>query len=283
VDAVDFSAELRQVAPTRQRYAEFLARSETAAANLATKGFGEVDTVSRALRDGFAPLLPLVETPRRALGRLGFTRLDDGLAGLLDELFEIATPERLAGILTPVFGALHGRVEALLDGLIQPVRELIDALIGIVETFDLDRLTQALDGVHAAVRAEIAAFHPDSLLGEAKTAFAEAQAAIAAFDPLGPVNDTLNALKETIRRVLDKLDGDALLKVPIEIYDEILALLDALDLNALLDPLLDRLDAIAAQVSEGLEGTVDSFERLQEALPSQVGSTSVSGSVSVGG
>ena len=283
VAAVDIGVDLRQIAANHARYVDFLARSETAAANLAAKGFGEVDTVGGTLRAGFAPLLPLVEAPREALRRIGFTRLDDGLAGLMAELFAVATPERLAGILAPVFAALHGRVEALLDGFIQPIRDLIDDLLGIVDTFDLSRLTDALDDVHAAVRAEIADFHPDALLGEAKTAFAEARAAIAAFDPLGPVNDTLKALKETIGRVLDKLDGDALLRTPIEIFETILGLLESLDLGALLDPLLDRLDAIAAQVSTGLEDTVDSFGRLQKALPSQVGSTSVSGSVSVGG
>ncbi len=281
VDAVDLTADVRLIATNHARYVELLARSETAAANLATKGFAEVDAVAGSLRAGFAPLLPLVEAPREALRRMGFTRLDDGLPGLLDELFDIATPERLAGILTPVFAALHGRVETLLDAVIQPLRDLIDGLIGIVNTFDLDRLTEALDGVHAAIRDEIAAFHPDNLLGEAKTAFNEAKAAIAAFDPLGPVNDTLKALKATILRVLEKLDGDALLETPIEIFETILDSLEALDLNVLLDPLLDRLDAIAAQVSDGLEGTVESFERLQEALPSHVGSTSVGGSVSV--
>ena len=64
-----------------------------------------------------------------------------------------------------------------------------------------------------------------------------------------------------------------------------MALLNALNLNDLLGPLYDRLDAIAGQVSTGLEGTVTSFEGLQEALPSQIGSTSisVSASVSAGG
>lgn len=283
IAGLDLSVELRQIGPNHQRYSDVLAAAETAAANLATKGFGEVDTVATVLRAGLAPLVPLLQAPREALGRLGFTRFNEGLPGLLSELFSVATPARLAGILTPIFAALHGRVAALLDGFIQPVRDLIDGLIGIVQTFDLDRLTAALDGVHGAVRADVAAFHPDALLDEVKTAFADAQAAIAAFDPLGPVIDTLNALKATILRVLGKLDGHALLKTPIEIFEAIRDALDALDLDALLDPLLDRLDAIAGQVTGGLEDTVGSFERLQKALPSQVGSTSISASVSVGG
>jgi hypothetical protein len=45
--------------------------------------------------------------------------------------------------------------------------------------------------------------------------------------------------------------------------------------------LFEQLDAISAQVDTGLEDTVVAFKRLQDALPSQVGSTSISGSVSV--
>lgn len=280
--ALDLSVKLRQIGPNHRRYAEFLAASETAAANLAAKGFGEVDAVATVLRAALSPLVPLLQAPREALGRLGFKRLSEGIPGLLSELFAVATPARLAGILTPIFTALHGRAAALLDAFIQPVRELIDRLIGIVEAFDLDRLRTALDGVHAAVRAEIAALHPDALLGAAKTAFAEAQQQLAGFDPLGPVIDTLNALKATILRVLGKLDGNALLQTPIAIFETIRDAVRALQLDALLDPLLDRLDAIAQQVSGGIEDTVGAFERLQKALPAQVGSTSVAVSVSVG-
>jgi hypothetical protein len=281
VDAVDLSAELRLIAPNHQRYLDVLARSEAAAGSLAAKGFGEVDTVTGVLRGAVQPLMPLIATPREALGRLGFKRLDAGLPGLLGELFEVATPERLAGLLTPVFAALHGRATALLDGFIQPVRDLIDSLIAIVNSFDLGRLTEALDGVHAAARAEIAAFHPDNLLGDAKNAFTDAQAAITAFDPLGPVVETLETLKATILRVLAKLDGEALLATPIEIFETIVSALRALDLNGLLGPLYARLDAIAGQVAEGLDGTVTSFGRLQDALPAKVGSTSIGVSVSV--
>ena len=281
--AVDLGAELRLIGPNHARYVALLTRAEALAGDLAAKGFGEVDSVTGTLRTSVAPLLPLVETPRAALGRLGFTRLDAGLPGLLGELFEVATPARLAGILTPVYVALHGRLEALLDGILRPVRDLIDSLVGIVGAFDLDPLAEALDGIHGAVRAEIAALHPDQVLGPAKSAFAGAQAAVAAFDPLGPVIDTLEALRATVLRVLAKLDGDALLATPIEIFDTIRSALEALDLNGILAPLYDRLDAIAAQVQEGLDGTVDSFGRLQDALPSRVGSTSVTASVSVGG
>lgn len=282
---LDMSADLRLLGPPHAQFKSFLDRAEALARDLATKGFGEVDTVSRALRAALSPLMPLFEAPRTILQKMGFDRLGDGLPGLLSQLFEVASPERLASILMPIYGALHGRVEALLDAIITPLREMITNLLEIVNLFDLTRLSDALDGIHQAIRDEIAAFHPDSILGSIKTAFADAQATVAAFDPLGPVIETLETLKATVIRVLEKLDGDALLAAPIDIFNTVMDLLRALDLNDLLGPLYDRLDAIAAQVADGLEGTVDAFEDLQDALPGQVGSTSISGSasVSVGG
>ena len=283
VRATDQSAALRQIGPNHQRYLGFLSSSEAAAANLATKGFAEVDSVSGVLRAGFAPLAPLLQAPRDALARLGFTRADQGLSAILAELFAVATPARLAGILTPVFTALHGRVETLLDSLITPLRDLIDRLVAVIGTFDLSPLAAALDAVHATVRAEIAALHPDTLLGGVLSGFTDAQAAVAAFDPLGPVIALLDALKATILRVLAKLDGNVLLAAPTQIFASIRGSIGGLDLGAILDPLFARLDAIAGQVSVGLDDTVTAFGRLQDALPGQIGSTSVSASASVGG
>jgi hypothetical protein len=41
------------------------------------------------------------------------------------------------------------------------------------------------------------------------------------------------------------------------------------------------LDTLSEKVSQGLDDTAESFERLQNALPDQVGSTSLSASASV--
>ena len=278
---VDLSADLSALAPGRERYLAALATGEARLNDLAARGFGEVDTTAGQVRQALAPLVPLLETPQRTLERLGFAGLDRGLTGILDQLFEVATPARLAGILTPVYAALHGRIAALIAAVLDPVRALIDELIGLVEAIDLSRITTALGEVHAAIRAEIAAFHPDALLGEALTAFTEAREAVAAFDPLGPVIAVLDELKATIIRVLGRLDGDVLLATPIAIYDDLKGTIEGLDIAGLVDPLLDQLDAIAAQVDEGLDGTVEAFAELQDALPGQVGSTSISGSVSV--
>jgi hypothetical protein len=131
------------------------------------------------------------------------------------------------------------------------------------------------------VRSEIEVLHPDSLLAGSLGAWSAAQADVAAFDPLGDVEEALEEVGDRAAAVVSKLDPRALLATPIEIFDLVLTDLERLDVSSLLTPLFDQLDAIAAQVDTGLEGTVVAFKRLQDALPSQVGSTSVSGSASV--
>jgi hypothetical protein len=82
--------------------------------------------------------------------------------------------------------------------------------------------------------------------------------------------------------VLAKLSLEKLLATPLAIYDDLLAELSRLDVAALIAPLRAQLDDIARQVDEGLDRTVASFERLQDALPSGGGGSSVDVSVEVG-
>lgn len=282
VALADLTPEMRTLAAPHGNYLDFLDTTQGQLTGLIDKGFGEADTVAADLRTAFAPLIELLTNPREILRRLGFTRAADGVFGLIDELFDTATPARLAGILVPVYQAIHGRLQAILTAVLTPVRGFIDDLIGIVNAFDLSAITATLDAVFQPIRDGIAGFHPDAMLGEALSAFQDAQTAVADFDPLGPVVETIETLQATIARVLDLFDGTAILAVPITVYDEIMDLLHALDINDLLSPLYDRLDAISAQVSDGLDGTVDAFQGLQKALPDRVGSVSVSASVGSG-
>ena len=61
-----------------------------------------------------------------------------------------------------------------------------------------------------------------------------------------------------------------------QIYDFIIGELRKIDPQGLLDPVFEQLDEIAEQVDSGLDQTVASFKRLQDALPSGGGGTSSS-------
>ena len=88
-------------------------------------------------------------------------------------------------------------------------------------------------------------------------------------------------MKFSSSRVLSKLDAQEILKTPSEVFQDILAALQMIDLQNLLKPILDVLDSLSQKVNTGLVDTTEAFTRLQDALPDQIGSTSTSQPVSV--
>ena len=169
----------------------------------------------------------------------------------------------------------------LLDSVFEPLLGAIEDLQALPGQLSLAGLIAELDTIHATVRGQIAQLHPDQVLGDALTALTGLRERVADFDPLALLNEALTALRDSSSRVLGKLDAEDILATPLAVYDKILADLGQLDLQRILVPLLDTLDALAAGVEQGLEDTTTAFQRLQAALPDQIGSTTVSGSASL--
>ena len=248
---------------------------------LANTGLSQVDVGVAALRDVLAPLDRPAEFGRNLLKTFGITDLQLGVTGIVRQVLQVADAARLAGIATPIFTALKARVTELVDGLLDPLLVAIADLEALKDAVTLEPVIADLSAIHAAVRAQVASLHPDMLLGDSLSTFAATQAQIEAFDPLGPIDDGLTAIRDTSTRVLAKLDSEAILERPIAIYDSVLDTVGALNIQALLAPLLTTLDDLSSKVEKGLDDTTGSFTRLQDALPDQVGSTSISASASV--
>ncbi len=278
---LEVEVSLGGFSPHRQRYLDALQQASGSFIELANTGLSEVDISVSRLCAVLGPLDFMNEFLRKLLAVIGIEGLDQGLQQLVNSSFEVATPARLAGIFTPLFLALKGRVEALLDGFLNPVLDAISDLQSLKEQLSLSGLMEDLDEVHGSVVSQIKVVHPEQLLGDSVTAFNDTQSQVLAFDPLGPINDAITALQTSSVRVLEKLDGEEILKTPLAIYDDIFGAMESLNLEQLLEPVLDALDSLSEKVSQGLDDTVDSFERLQDALPDQVGSTSLSASASV--
>jgi hypothetical protein len=282
LNRIDLVNSLGNLARNRERYLASLSAAEAAAQTLSRTGLSEVDIKVTRLQTAFAPLAPIKKLILDIFARLGITGFEQGMGEALRRLFAVATPERLAGILTPLFTALRGRIVALIDAVLIPLKLGVADLLTALDAISLASLRQAVDGVYQTARQQIAGLHPDILLADVVTAFGAAQARVAAFNPLTDVEAALIELRNTTTRILGKLNAGQIMATPLQIYDTLIGLLGQLDLNALLVPLFDQLDNIAKQVDEGLDETVTSFRRLQDALPSTVGSTSTTGSASVG-
>jgi hypothetical protein len=273
---------LASLSVNRERYLAALAAAVAASDTLQRLGLSEVDAVVASLRGSVAPLSAAVGRFRTMLARSGVPGLDGGLSGLISAVFAAAPPDRLAALVTPILRALHARLGRFLDELAAPLKEGLRDVRRVIDALTLAPLVEALTGIQSEVVARITALSPRTLLGAALADVAALQAEIGGFDPLAALEAALTTLRGGVARLLGKLDAEALLRAPIEIYERLLAVLAGLDVEVLLAPVIAQVDGLVDKVEAGLEETIVAFEHLQAALPSQVGSTSVSGSVSVG-
>jgi hypothetical protein len=272
---------LAELAAGRARYLERLEESAGAAETLRRTGFSEVDVGAGRFRAAVGPFGTLGGFLRGVLARLGITGVEGGLPGVLRAVLSVAPPERLAGIVVPIYAAFRERVQALVDAVADPVREAIRQLRALVDAVDLTPLREAVQEAVDAARDEVGALSPAALLAAPVAAFAGLREELAAFNPVGQLVALLEALRDAAARVLEKLSAERLLASPLAVYDHVLAQLEQFRVASLLASLLVQLDGVAAGVEDGLARTVEAFERLQAALPGGGGGSSVSVSASI--
>ena len=256
----------------RTRYLDALNSSAVVAETLRRTGFSEVDIATARFRTAAGPLRSLQDLAKAILARVGVTGLDGGIPGVVRAILTVAPPERLVAIVMPLFKAFRDRVAALINALVVPLKSGIAKLSALLAAIDLGPLRDSVQGIVDEVKNQIRALSPDELLREPLAAFRTLQSDLTAFDPLKDVLEVLNALRDTIVRVLGKLKASDLLASPLAIYDHIVGELRKLQLKGLLDPVFDQLDNIAGQVDDGLSRTVRGFGQLQQALPGGDGS-----------
>ncbi|SEA25030.1 hypothetical protein SAMN05660964_01238 [Thiothrix caldifontis] len=209
--ALDIETALAGFSVQRQRYLASLRQASNCFNELTHTGLSEVDIVTGRLRLVFSPLDFARHFIRDLLAVLGITGLESGLHDVVQRVFAVATPARLGGILQPIFTALKGRVQDLLDSFLNPIINAIGDLKALKEQFSLVAFMQELDAIHATARGQIGQLYPDQLLGETVAAFTNTQAQVLAFDPMEPLNNALEALRTNNAHVLSKLDGEAIL------------------------------------------------------------------------
>ena len=260
----------------RARFATSLAQAANAIGAISQAGFSDADVRVANLKAAIAPLDPARAWVRSVLQKIGLSGFELGLAGVLRAFFAVVTPARLVGLVRPIFDALQGRIQALVDAVLAPLKAGLASTRAAFDGIDLAPLLTALDAIHSEVVAQIQALSPSSLLAPVLDEVAALKLTLTTADPLAPVTQILNGVRDIIARVLAKLSLEKMLKIPLEIYDDLLKELSRLDVAALIAPLRAQLDDIAKQVDEGLDATVGAFERLQAALPGGGGGSSVS-------
>ncbi|HET7504966.1 MAG TPA: hypothetical protein VFK02_28275, partial [Kofleriaceae bacterium] len=279
---MDVEVAFVSLAANRTRYQALLASSATAVETLRRSGFSLADDGAAGLAAAFSPTRPLSELGHKILGKVVLRDLDRGFKGIALDVFAQLPPARVAGLLTPIFTAVRDRLRLLIDTLLAPIIDAADQLQRSVAAIDLTPVVEALQGIVDETKQQIDALSPDVVLAGPLGSFTALQEALTGFDPLDTVIDLLEVVRDTAARLIDKLSAERILKVPLEIVDDLLAQLQQLSFDHLLTPVFDALDELAGEVSTGLDDTVTAFKRLQQALPSGEGggaSVSISGSV----
>ena len=271
-ERLDLGPALARLAGNRDRFLARLQQAGALAETLRRTGLSEADQAAAQLRAALAPLLQLLSQARTLARKLGITDVDHGLVAMVRSVFEVLPPARLAGLIAPLFAALHGRVLALIDAVLLPVKAAITRLGSLIDAIDLAPLVAVLQAVYDEVLADLQALSPATLLATPLAAFAALQIRIAGFNPLAPLLTLLDALRDAAARVLAKLSAQQLLASPLAIYQALLGVLGQLDISRLLAPVFDSVDVIAKQVDEGLDATLSAFQGLQAALPGSAGS-----------
>lgn len=278
---LDVGLVLGRLAANRSRYLELLGAASALGDALGRTGLSETGVAVQQLREPFEPLEPVLDEVRRLASYLGIGGDERGLGAILRVIFGVATPARIAALVIPLVGALRDRFSTLIDELFTPVRTAIDDLERLIDQFELAPIIESIQAIFGEVRGQLLAYSPSVLLREQLDAFAALKQTLLDFDPLAALLQALDALRDTAARVVGKLSAERLLESPLAIYDSVLDAIRPLEIDTLLAPVIDAIDAIALQVDQGLDETVDAFKRLQEALPAPGGGSQLSGSISV--
>jgi hypothetical protein len=275
------------LAPLVENRVRYLARLDvdaTALGTLAATGLSQIDAVTDGLTDALAPIRSVLDWVRSLAGRFGLQDLDRPFADLLADLLAGLGPQRLLGVVGELIGLVRDKLVTLVDAAIAPILDAVAAVEQAVALIDLGPIVDELAALHADVVGFVDALDPANLL---RPVLDDADALIdrvAGFDPLAPVRLVIDELRATIDTIFDTAAPSVVFAPVTEIYATLVGLASGLDVRGLLQPILDALAGLEAQLETGIDATAIALGHLQDALPDHVedAAASVSGSLSVG-
>ena len=198
----------------------------------------------------------------------------------------------------------YDRIGKRIVALQEPLMKGLDQLMGLVEDFVLPITPGALlvlaDQLHQAVKDQLLAFHPDRFKDELKLIFDIVKAQLKAFDPsiiVHELNHQRDVLIQTLHDFVAQIQPDLsefvklqqdlaalkpseILKPAVESLKPVADLLGQIDVKIILEPLIDAIAKVRAQVPEVVAEIEAALDEVLNAIP-EGGGASVSGSASV--
>lgn len=238
---------------------------------LVASGFSHTELARSRLRQGLEPLAALKQQALGLCRRFGIDPTGRDLGAVFAEILAALRPSRVLAALAPLVTALQAKLgELVLAGLVEPLKAGIQALQDLLARIDLAPVLAELGGIHAAVRGQVAALQPSTLLGDVLDNFDTVRDHLAGYDPLAPARLAIDAFKAAVAdlaRPDSPVRPTVLFAGVIAAHHEITGAVAGIDVRNLLRPVLDALNGLVLQLDEGLAGTEDAFADLQAALP----------------
>ena len=275
------------LAPLVENRSRYLARLDVDAAALGTvaaSGSSQIDAVTDGLSDALAPIRSVLDWVRSLAARFGLQDIDRSLPDLLADLITALGPQRLLGVCGELVALVRDKLVSLVDAAIAPILAAVAAVEDAIALIDLGPVVDELTTLHADVVGFVDALDPANLLGPVLDDADAVIDRVAGFDPLAPVRLVIDELRATIDTIFETAAPSVVFAPITDIYATLVGLASGLDVRGLLQPILDALAGLEAQLETGIDETATALGHLQDALPDHVedAAASVSGSLSVG-
>ena len=174
--------------------------------------------------------------------------------------------------ITQFIAAFEARVNELLagPGSLGSVRDAFAALIARLRAIDLQFLVRELDATFAAVKGKLQAVSPTVVRTAVETTFKHALDSLdlSQLVPQSEV-DELDAAYAKIIADLKKLDPKKIVVDAVQpVFDHtVLPLLQAFDISVLIQALIERLEALKAELGTELARANTSYKAMLDAVP----------------
>jgi hypothetical protein len=196
---------------------------------------------------------------------------------------ELSTPllDAVFTQITNLVTTLQGKISALLlgPGSLGDIRGAFDDLVQDLRDFNLDFLTESLEGIFDQVRAKVDAINPANLKGAIDDLF-EGMLGQISLDLIIPAGDleTLDSSFDALIGKLEALDPEKLVVevVQPEYEETIVPLIDTFDLTGLLETIIERLRSLDEELKEEMERVNEAFRAMKGSVPAMSAAAAIS-------
>ena len=200
----------------------------------------------------------------------------------VEETFQSFSPENLEATLNELLAPVRDLLDALLDpsALFQEVVDAYNGLRGLIDPGLADFLNQVRSDVQPildAVTSKLNALDPAAIIDQLDARYADLMALKDRL--LGKLQEALDGLDAPYQQVVELIDalnpGTVLVEPLNAAYQAILDKLEGIDIRAVFQPLLDALRGLRDQLVAGIERTATAFTSFVSAAPSVSATASI--------